>query len=405
MKNIIYEKCGLIIGKDEYNQKREIDTVDKNKIIYMDSSATTPLKKEVIDEMIRVMENINGNPSSLHKLGAKAKEELEGARKKISKILNCKKEEIYFTSSGTEADNLAILGIARANRKKGNHIITTKIEHKAVLNCCKELEREGFNITYLNVDKDGRINLNELMNAINGETILISIMAINNEIGTVQDLEQIGKIARFKGVIFHTDFVQAVGHLPIDVKKYSIDSMSISGHKFNGPKGIGMLYVKDGINFEPIIYGGSQEKGKRAGTENVASVVGMTKALELAYENLTDNNLEVSKLRDYFKEKLLLLGDKVKINCDSIYKSSSNLNVCFKGYNGKDMVLRLNMKNICASSGSACNSAEASASHVLIAAGISEIDAKNSVRFSLSKDNTYEEIDYVVDVIKEILER
>ena len=405
MNNRIFEKCGIINNELMKNEKNIRSESEESKIIYMDNSATTNMKQEVIDEMIRIMKSVYGNPSALYSLGAKAKEEVESSRKKISKILNCKTEEIYFTSSGTEADNLAILGIARANISKGKHIITTKIEHKAVLNSCKKLEKEGFEVTYLNVDETGRISLNELMNTIRSDTILISIMAINNEIGTVQDLEQIGKIARFKGVIFHSDFVQAVGHLPIDVKKYYLDSISISAHKFNGPKGIGMLYVKDSIDFEPIIYGGSQEKGKRAGTENVASIVGMTKALELTYEDYINKNMQISKLRDYFKEKLMLFGDKVKINCDSIYKSCSNLNVCFNGYNSKDMVLRLNMKNICVSSGSACNSSDSKPSHVLLATGMSEQDAKNSVRFSLSIENTYEEIDYVVNIIKEILER
>ncbi|MBR1884333.1 MAG: cysteine desulfurase [Clostridia bacterium] len=374
-------------------------------LVYLDSSATTPMKSEVIEEMNRVMEKVYGNPSSVYSLGALAKEEIENARKKVAKVIGAKKEEIYFTSSGSEADNLAIIGIARANKSKGNHIITTKIEHKAVLNSCKKLEKEGFEITYLNVDENGRINFSELMNAINERTILISVMAINNEIGTIQDLEQIGKIAKYKGVIFHSDSVQAIGHLNINVKSINIDSLSISAHKFNGPKGVGAVYIKENVKFEPIIYGGHQERGKRAGTENIAGIVGLAKAIELATENITEKNMKVSKIRDYLKQKLLELDKRVKINCDSVYKSSSNLSVCFENINGKDMVLMLDMKGICVSTGSACNSSESSASHVLLATGISEHDAKNTIRFSLSENNTIEEMDYVIECIKEILNK
>ncbi len=400
--SIIEEKCGIFSLENEIKDR----LFKRNDIeVYADNSATTFMNKEVIKEMCDAMEKVYGNPSSIYSKGAVAKEMLESARSKIAGIIGAKKSEIYFVSSGSEADNLALIGIARANRKKGNHIITTKIEHMAVLNTCKRLEKEGFEVTYLNVDSKGRISINELMNSIKENTILISIMAVNNEIGTIQDIEQIGKIAKYKGVIFHSDFVQGVGHINIDVRNINIDSLSMSSHKFHGPKGVGILYIKDKVDFEPVIYGGHQEKGKRAGTENVCGIMGAALAMELASENIIDKNMKVSKVRDYLKEKLENLDERIKINADSIYKTSGNLSVTIDGINGKDMVLMLDMHKIYVSTGSACNSSESSASHVLLAIGMSEIQAKNTIRFSLSEDNTVEEMDYVVNSIKEILEK
>lgn len=402
MNSIIEEKCGIYIKpKDSLDRLFKRNDIE----VYADNSATTFMDKEVIKQISDAMDKIYGNPSSIYSKGAIARQMLESSREKIASIIGAKKSEIYFVSSGSEADNLALIGIARANMKRGRHIITTKIEHMAVINTCKRLEKEGFEVTYLNVDRFGRISINELMNSIRNDTILISIMAVNNEIGTIQDIEQIGKIAKYKGVIFHSDCVQSIGHINIDVRNINIDSISMSAHKFHGPKGVGILYVKDKVEFEPVIYGGHQEKGKRAGTENVCGIIGAATAMEIATENIVDKNMKVSKIRDYLKQKLLDLSDRIKINADTIYKTSGNLSVTIDGINGKDMVLMLDMHKIYVSTGSACNSSEALASHVLLAIGMSEKDAKNTIRFTLSESNTMEEMDYIVSSIGEILEK
>jgi len=330
---------------------------------------------------------------------------VEEARERIAKALNSEPNEIYFTAGGSESDNTAIKGIARANRKKGNHIITSKIEHRAVLETCKTLEKEGFEITYLDVDRYGRVDIEKLKSVIRKDTILISIMYANNEIGTIQDIEKIGKIARENGIYFHTDAVQAVGILDIDVEKQNIDSLSLSAHKFYGPKGIGVLYVKKNIKFEKFIDGGHQERNKRAGTENVANIVGLAKALEIATESLQEHKNKISSLRDYFESNLKSKIENVTINGDIENRLPGNSNILFLGVNGQDLLLNLDMLGICVSSGSACTSGSIDPSHVLTAIGLDEEKAKSSIRISIGRYNTKEEIDFLVKSLIEIVNR
>ncbi len=373
--------------------------------IYLDNSATTRIDDRVLEEMLPYLKSNYGNASSLYSLGRESKKAIEDARDKVAKILNCKSSEIYFTSGGSESDNTAIKGIARANRKKGNHIITSKIEHRAVLETCKTLEKEGFEITYLDVDRYGRVDIEKLKSVIRKDTILISIMYANNEIGTIQDIEKIGKIARENGIYFHTDAVQAVGILDIDVEKQNIDSLSLSAHKFYGPKGIGVLYVKKNIKFEKFIDGGHQERNKRAGTENVANIVGLAKALEIATESLQEHKNKISSLRDYFESNLKSKIENVTINGDIENRLPGNSNILFLGVNGQDLLLNLDMLGICVSSGSACTSGSIDPSHVLTAIGLDEEKAKSSIRISIGKYNTKEEIDFLVKSLIEIVNR
>lgn len=327
-----------------------------NKIKYFDHSATTYVKEEVLKEMLPYFSVEYGNPSSMYSIGRRAKKAKEEARKEVARVINCKPEEIYFTSCGSESDNLAIKGIAYANKYKGNHIITSKIEHPAVLNTCKTLEKEGFRVTYLNVDEDGFINLEELRNSITNNTILITIMFANNEIGTIEPIEEIGRIAKMYNVIFHTDAVQAIGNIKIDVEKLNIDSLSMSAHKFYGPKGIGALYVRNGINFNKIQDGGHQEKDKRAGTENVAGLVGLGKAIQLADKNLERYNEKLQYLRDYLIFQMGKQIPNIKINGHRTNRLSGNVNVSFEEIDGGELLLKLDEIGICASSGSACSS-------------------------------------------------
>jgi len=373
--------------------------------IYLDNSATTRIDDRVLEEMLPYLKSNYGNASSLYSLGRESKKAIEDARDKVAKILNCKSSEIYFTSGGSESDNTAIKGIARANRKKGNHIITSKIEHRAVLETCKTLEKEGFEITYLDVDRYGRVDIEKLKSVIRKDTILISIMYANNEIGTIQDIEKIGKIARENGIYFHTDAVQAVGILDIDVEKQNIDSLSLSAHKFYGPKGIGVLYVKKNIKFEKFIDGGHQERNKRAGTENVANIVGLAKALEIATESLQEHKNKISSLRDYFESNLKSKIENVTINGDIENRLPGNSNILFLGVNGQDLLLNLDMLGICVSSGSACTSGSIDPSHVLTAIGLDEEKAKSSIRISIGRYNTKEEIDFLVKSLIEIVNR
>lgn len=300
------------------------------KLVYVDHSATTYVKKEVLDSMLPYFSEKYGNASSVYSIGRDSKEAVDKSREIVSNVLNCNINEIYFTSGGSESDNLAILGIARASKNK-NHIITTKIEHLAVLNTCEKLEEEGFKVTYLDVDSNGRINLSDLKNSITDKTLLISIMFANNEIGTIQDIVSIGKIAKEHNVIFHTDAVQAVGNVKIDVDKLNISALSMSAHKFYGPKGVGVLYIKSGIKFEPVIHGGHQEKSMRAGTENVAGIVGLAKALEIADSNIDSYNKKLIKLRDYTINKINENISNVILNGDKINRLPGNVNMCFKG--------------------------------------------------------------------------
>jgi len=381
--------------------KKEIDM----KNIYFDNAATTKLDEEVLQEMMPYLKENYGNASSIYKLGRESKKAVEDSREKIAKVLNCKPNEIYFTAGGSESDNTAIKGIAKANKSKGNHIITSKIEHPAVLETCKSLEKEGFEVTYISVDENGIINLEELKKSIKDTTILISIMFANNEIGTIQPIEEIGKIAKENNIYFHTDAVQAVGSLKIDVQKLNIDSLSLSGHKFYGPKGIGALYIKSGIKFEKFVDGGHQERNKRAGTENVAGIVGIGKAIELAYNNLDEHNKKIKELRDYYVEQVRLKIPYIKVNGDIEKRLPGNSNISFRFIEGEGLLLNLDLKEICASSGSACTSGSLDPSHVLLAIGLPHEIAHGSLRITIGKYNTKEEIDYLLENLVEIVGR
>ena len=375
------------------------------KIKYFDNAATTQVNQDVIKEMLPYFSIEYGNPSSLYSIGRRAKRALEEARRKIANIINCKPNEIYFTSCGTESDNLAIKGIAYANKEKGKHIITSKIEHPAVLNTCKELEEQGYKVTYLDVDQNGIVNVEQLKASIKTDTILITIMFANNEIGTIQPIEEIGKIAKRNNIYFHTDSVQAVGSIKIDVQKLNIDSLSLSGHKFYGPKGVGALYVKTGVPFEKFISGGHQERNKRAGTENVAGIVGIGKAIELAYENLDEYNKKIKELRDYYVKQVEEKIPYIKINGDMEKRLPGNSNISFRFIEGEGLLLNLDLKGICASSGSACTSGSLDPSHVLLAIGLPHEIAHGSLRVSIGKYNTKEEIDYLIENLMEIVTR
>lgn len=373
------------------------------KIRYFDHAATTPTNENVLKEMLPYFTLNYGNPSSLYSLGRKSKKAVEDSRIKIARSIGANSKEIYFTSCGSESDNLAIKGIAYANKNKGNHIITSKIEHHAVLNSCKTLEKQGFNVTYLNVDKDGMINLEELKNAITDKTILITIMFANNEIGTIEPIKEIGLIAKKNNICFHTDAVQAVGNVKIDVNELNIDLLSMSAHKFYGPKGMGALYVRSGIEFEKIQDGGHQERDKRAGTENIAGIVGIGKAIELAYNNFDKNNKIITDLRDYYISQIEEKIPDAKLNGDRNKRLPGNANFSFKNIEGGELLFRLDDVGICASTGSACNSGSGEPSHVLMAIGVKEQIYKATLRITLGIDNTKEDIDFLVNKLVEII--
>ncbi len=375
------------------------------KNIYLDNSATTRLDDEVLKEMMPYLTKEYGNASSIYKLGRNTRNAVETAREKIAKAINAEPEEMYFTSGGTESDNTAIRGIAYNNKNKGNHIITSKIEHPAVLETCKQLEKEGFEITYLNVDKNGIIDLEQLKSSIKETTILISIMFANNEIGTIQPIKEIGTIARENNIYFHTDSVQAIGSIKIDVKEMNIDSLSMSAHKFYGPKGIGALYIKKGIAFQKFMNGGHQERNKRAGTENVPAIVGMGKAIEIAYRDLEKHTKQIKELRDYYINQVKEKIPYIKINGDMEKRLPGNSNISFRFLEGEGLLLNLDLKGICASSGSACTSGSLDPSHVLLAIGLPHEIAHGSLRISIGKYNTKEEIDYVIESLVEIVGR
>lgn len=325
-------------------------------IRYFDHAATTYVKEEVLKEMLPYFNLEYGNPSSIYSIGRKSKKAIENAKERVAKAINSKSKEIYFTSCGSESDNLALKGVAYANKEKGNHIITSKIEHPAILESCKTLEKQGFEVTYLNVDKNGFISLQELENSIKKETILISIMFANNEIGTIEPIKKIGEIAKKHKIPFHTDSVQAIGNVKIDVDEMNIDLLSMSAHKFYGPKGVGALYVREGINFNRIQDGGHQEKNKRAGTENVAGIVGLGKAIETAYINLEEYNDKLTKLRDYYFSEIEKKIPYIKVNGDRLNRLPGNANISFENVNGGELLLKLDEVGICASTGSACSS-------------------------------------------------
>lgn len=371
------------------------------KIRYFDHAATTPVKQEVLEEMLPYLKEKYGNASSLYTLGRESKRGIEGARKRVAGLINCKPNEIYFTAGGSESDNMAIKGIAYSNKYKGKHIITSKIEHPAVLHTCKALEKQGFRITYLNVNKDGIVDLENLRRAIRNDTILISIMSVNNEIGTLQPIYEISQIAKMYNIIFHTDSVQGVGHIPIDVKNMGIDMLSLSGHKINAPKGVGALYIKEGINIEKLIDGGHQEKDKRAGTENVAGIVALGKACEIAKRDLEKNMEYLKSLRDYF---INLVEERIvgaSLNGSRKLRVSGNSNFSFKGIDSQSLLLKLDEKGICISSGSACSEGNGKPSHVLKAIGLSDEEATSAIRVTFGEENTKEDVDYLVDSIIE----
>lgn len=373
------------------------------KIRYFDHAATTPVREEVIKEMLPYFGIEYGNASVMYSLGRNAKRAMQDARRRVAKALNADINEIYFTSCGSESDNLAIKGFAYANKDKGNHIITTKIEHHAVIDSCRTLEKQGFNVTYLGVDEQGRINLEELINSITDKTILVSIMFANNEIGTIEPIEEIGKITKERKIVFHTDAVQAIGNVRIDVKKLNIDMLSLSGHKFYAPKGVGALYVKDGIKFTKLQDGGGQESNKRAGTENVAEIVGLGKAIDIIYNEFDEYNEKLKKLRDYYITRVKNEIKDSKVNGDIVRRLPGNANISFKNVMGTKLLFELDKYGICASSGSACSTDNLEPSHVLTAIGLDNTLIEGTLRVSFGKDNSIEDVDYLVDKLKEII--
>ncbi len=375
------------------------------KIRYFDNSATTRVKEEVLEEMLPYFKENYGNPSSLYSIGRISKKAIEEARKKVANLINANPNEIYFTGCGSESDNTIIKGIAYANRKRGRHIITSKIEHPAVLHTCQTLERQGFEVTYLPVNHEGLINIEQLRNSIRNDTILISIMFANNEIGTIQPIEHIAKIARMYNIVFHTDSVQACGNIPIDVKKMGIDSLSLSGHKLYAPKGIGALYVRSGVEFEKILDGGHQEKDKRAGTENVAGMVGLGKACELANKNLREHMRHLKELRDYFIEQVTKRIEGAVLNGSIENRLPGNANFSFPSVDGEALLLNLDAKGICASAGSACTSGTSAPSHVLKSIGLSDELAHSSLRVTFGEENIKEDVDFLLENLCEIIDK
>lgn len=373
--------------------------------IYLDNSATTPLKKEVLDAMMPYLTENYGNPSSIYSIGRTAKAAIEAARSQVAEAIGAQPSEIYFTGCGSEADNWAIKGIARAKEKKGKHIITSAIEHHAVLHTLNYLEKQGFEVTYLPVDEYGKISLTDLENAIRPDTILITIMTANNEVGTVEPVREIGEIAGKHKIPFHTDAVQAVGVLEIDVQKMNIDMLSMSAHKFGGPKGVGALYVRNGVRPEIFMHGGAQERARRAGTENVASIVGLGKAIALATRNIPEKAEKLSKLRDYLIENVMKKIPYVKLNGHPTDRLPGNANFSFSYIEGESLLLMLDLNGIAASSGSACTSGSLDPSHVLLALGLPHETAHGSLRISIGDYNTKEDIDKVIEILPGIVQR
>lgn len=369
----------------------------------MDNAATTPVSPAVLEKMLPYFSECYGNANSIHSTGLDARKALNAARKKVAAALNCNPEEVYFTSGGSESDNWALKGVAFANRKKGNHIITSAIEHHAILHTCECLEKQGFEITYVPVDADGLVNPADVEAAITDKTILISIMAANNEIGTIEPIEEIAKIAHAHHVLFHTDAVQAIGAIPVDVRAIGCDLLSLSGHKFHGPKGVGALYIKQGTRIDNLIHGGAQERGRRASTENVAGIVGMAEAIELATANIPEKAARISALRDQLIDGLTALP-YVRLNGHRTKRLPGNVNVSVRFIEGESLLLRLDLAGVAASSGSACTSGSLDPSHVLLAIGLPHEIAHGSLRLSLSDTTTQEEVDYVLSVLPGIIE-
>jgi len=374
--------------------------------VYLDNNATTRMREEVLDVMLPYYKDIYGNASSVHGFGRAARMAVDDARVEVAKLIGAAShEEIIFTSGGTEADNFTVKGIAHALKSKGNHIITSSIEHQAVLNVCKFLEKEGYKVTYLKVDKDGIVDLDELKKSITDKTILISIMYANNEVGTIEPIEAIGKIAKEKRICFHTDAVQATGKIAFDVKDLGVDLLSMSAHKIYGPKGVGALYIRKGTKITQLLHGGHHEMGKRAGTENVAGLVGFGKAAELAKKELLQEGKKLTELRDYLHKGITQNIEHVRLNGHPEKRLVNTLNVGFKYLEGESIVLNLDMEGIAVSTGSACTSGSLEPSHVLTAMGVDPAETQGSIRFSLGRDNTKEDMDYVLAALPPIIKR
>lgn len=377
----------------------------QNKVIYLDNAATTAVKKEVFDEMQSYFTEEFGNASSVYRHGRTARGKVESAKKTVADILKCSDREVFFTSGGTESDNWAIRGVASARQKKGKHIITSTIEHHAVLHTCQYLEKQGYEVTYLPVDEYGLINIDELEKAIRPDTILVTIMFANNEIGTIQPIEEIGRVCKEHKVVFHTDAVQAVGHIDIDVRKMNIDLLSLSAHKFGGPKGIGALYIRKGLKIDNLMYGGGQERSKRPGTYNHVGIVGLSKALELSYANMEEENKRQTNLRDSLIRMIQENISDVRLNGHPTKRLPNNANLSFKYIEGESLLLSLDIAGIAASSGSACTSGALDPSHVLLAIGLDHATAHGSLRLTLGENNTLEDITKTVDVLIPIVQR
>jgi cysteine desulfurase len=375
-----------------------------DKRIYLDYAATTPVDPEVLEAMLPYYTDSFGNPSSIYWFGRENRKAVENARAVIAAQLGAAApNEIIFTGSGSESDNMAIRGVAAANREKGNHIITSSIEHHAVYDTCRALEKEGFHVTYLPVDAAGLVDPEDVVKAITPGTILVTIMHANNEVGTIQPIAEIGKILRERKILFHTDAVQAVGNIPLDLRELSVDLLSLAAHKFYGPKGVGALYVRRGVRVNPLIYGGAQERNRRAGTENIPGIVGMAKALELANKDLESQVKRLTQLRDYLIDRVLDEFECVRLNGDRVRRLPGNANFSFEFIEGESLLLNLDLKGIAASSGSACTSGSLEPSHVLLAMGICHEIAHGSLRLTLGKSTTREQIDYVLEVLPEIV--
>ena len=376
-----------------------------SKCIYMDNAATTQVYPEVFDAMKPYFTEFYGNPSSIYSFAGNSKKAVEDARKTIADFLGARTEEIYFTGGGSESDNWALKATADAYANKGKHIITSKIEHHAILHTCEYLEKKGFEVTYLDVDENGFVNPADVEKAIRPDTILVSIMTANNEIGTIEPIAEIGKIAKDHGVLFHTDAVQAFGHIPMNVDEMNIDMLSASGHKINGPKGIGIMYIRKGVKIGSFVHGGAQERQRRAGTHNVPCIVGIGKAVELARDNMKERMEYETKLRDHLISRVMEEIPYAKLNGDKVKRLPNNVNVCFRFIEGESMLILLDQNGVCGSSGSACTSGSLDPSHVLLAIGLPHEIAHGSLRLTLSEKNTMEEVDFTVDKLKGIIER
>ena len=376
-----------------------------SKTIYLDNAATTQVYQEVLETMLPYFTEYYGNPSAIYSFAGEAKRAVDEARKNVAELINARTDDIYFTGGGSESDNWALKATAEAYASRGKHIITSTIEHHAILHTCEYLEKKGYEITYVNVDENGTIRMDELKAAIRPDTILISVMSANNEIGTIQPIAEIGKLAHEHDILFHTDAVQAFGHIPLDVEAMNIDMLSASGHKINGPKGIGVMYIRKGVKILSFIHGGAQERKRRAGTHNVPGIVGIGKAAEIAKNTMQERSAKEISLRDHLIERVLNEIPYVRLNGDRTNRLPNNANFCFRFIEGESMLILLDQAGICGSSGSACTSGSLDPSHVLLAIGLPHEIAHGSLRLTLSEKNTMEEIDYTVDELKKIIER